>query len=260
MIEIKGIRTADNGGTILIEFEITPNGDEGKGSQRSRSDRRSLLLLPEQYRELKLGKGVVTEEKFRQAEKACEVCRAVRRGRYLLTFGANSGERLRAKLRQRGFSSEVVAEAAEIIAGEGAINEERDAVREAELRVRRGDGRRRVIAHLRSRGYGNEAICRAEEYLDGVDFKEVCRRVIEKKYGGIPKERDERQKCIAAMMRRGFTMAEIRWAGADPDSDPYPYHDNAPVPDNDNDPAPDYALDYAPDYDCDGDNNTFSEN
>ncbi|MCQ2354363.1 MAG: recombination regulator RecX [Clostridia bacterium] len=215
MIEIKGIRTADNGGSILIECEITPDGICGEQNGRGNAERRSLLLLPEQYRELKIRKGIITEEKFDEAQAASRICMAVRKGRYLLSFGANSSENLRRKLRQRGFSADESAKAAEIIESEGAIDERRDALREAELRVRRGEGRRLVIAHLRSKGYNDGAVRDAEAYLDKVDFAEICRKVIKKKYGSLPEDPDERRKCISALMRRGFTSWEIRDAGID---------------------------------------------
>ena len=210
MIEVKSIRTADNGGTILIDVLLTSDEDGKK-------EERSLLLLPEQYRELKIRRGLITREQFDAAEEASVLCQAVRRGRYLLSFGANSSSALCLKLRRKGFPADVAAAAVGIIQSEGAIDEGRDAVRQAELRVRHGEGRQRILSHLRSKGYGSAAIAEAEKYLDGVDFASLCRKVIEKKYGSLPTDRDDRQKCIASLRRLGFTFGQIRQAGLDAD-------------------------------------------
>ena len=210
MIEVKSIRTADNGGTILIDVLLTSDEDGKK-------EERSLLLLPEQYRELKIRRGLITREQFDAAEEASVLCQAVRRGRYLLSFGANSSSALCLKLRRKGFPADVAAAAVGIIQSEGAIDEGRDAVRQAELRVRHGEGRQRILYNLRSKGYGADAMAKAEKYLDGVDFTSLCRKVIEKKYGSLPDARDGRQKCIAALLRLGFTFGQIRGAGLDAD-------------------------------------------
>ena len=95
----------------------------------------------------------------------------------------------------------------------GLIDEKNAARREAERCAAQGRGRRYINARLFSLGYRGEALSEAEEYLDGVDFAELCARVIERRYGGsLPAEPSERDRAVAALMRRGFSSADIRAA------------------------------------------------
>jgi len=50
------------------------------------------------------------------------------------------------------------------------------------------------------------------EYLDTVDFSEICAAVIKKKWGSFPSDRAEAQKAAAALTRLGFTSTDIREA------------------------------------------------
>ena len=209
MKEIRSIRSADNGGAVLVEIWFWPEGSDFSGKCNIR---RVYHLFPEQYRDLKITRGPVDDEKFELIETAGELCAAVKRGRFLLSFGANNAATLRQKLRISGFPAIVAAEAVEIILSEGIINENADAVREAERRVQHGDGRPKILGRLRDHGYCKEAIDAAIVYLNTVDFAEVCRRVIEKKYGALPTDADERRRAIASLMRLGFTGAQIREA------------------------------------------------
>lgn len=209
MKEIRSIRSADNGGAVLVEVWNWPEGADGTGKC---ADRRVYHLFPEQYRDLHVTRGPVDEEQLELIETASELCGAVKRGRFLLSFGANNAATLRQKLRTSGFPAVVAAEAVEIILSEGIIDENADAVREAERRVAHGDGRQKIIGRLREHGYCDEAVNAAVAYLNDVDFTEVCRRVIEKKYGTLPADRDERRRAIASLMRAGFTGSQIREA------------------------------------------------
>lgn len=210
MKEIKRFRSADQGGAVLVEVALS--GEECPGGAAAKPVRRVIPVFAAQFRELGLELGPIDDEKYELLETAGELCGAVRRGRFLLSFGANNAATLRQKLRMSGYAAVVAAEAVEIILSEGIIDENGDAVREAELRVRHGDGREKIIARLREHGYCGEAVTAAVAYLNTVDFAAVCRRVIERKYGTLPTETDERRRAVASLMRAGFSGAQIREA------------------------------------------------
>ena len=60
--------------------------------------------------------------------------------------------------------------------------------------------------------YGDEALGEVKEYLSEIDFVPICRRAIDKKYGGIPTDLDIRKKCIDYLLRQGFSYNEIKKA------------------------------------------------
>lgn len=232
IITVKRIRSADGGGAVVVEFEIRP--DDGSGiapgtadaaDGKEKKEYRSLMLLPAQYRELDIRRGVIGEEFFDRILEASRICEAVRRGAGMLSYGAQSCRALEMKLRRAGFPQECAARAVETLCGEGYIDERRDALREAERALARGWGKRRVLSHLYGRGYRDEALSGAGEYLDGMDFSVSCREVILKKYPQLlagrnteraktaeaaAKLRREREKCVAALMRLGFSSSDIR--------------------------------------------------
>lgn len=205
-IKIVSVREADGGGAVLLGVEICAG--EGK------SERRELMLTAAQYREHRPHRGdELSTEEFDELEVLSETAQAARRGAGILSYGANSRSTLRRKLISKGFSREASDAAVEMLDDAGLIDEKNAARREAERCAAQCRGRKYINARLFSLGYRGEALSEAEEYLDGVDFAELCARVIERRYGGsLPAEPSERDRAVAALMRRGFSSADIRAA------------------------------------------------
>jgi SOS response regulatory protein OraA/RecX len=207
MIEIKSFRAADGGSVILCEIKIC---DEDC------NEKRTYRLLPEQYKELRLKKGEISEGVLSEILDADELCRALRSGRSSLAHSASSEAALKQKLRMKGFSARSAERAVEILVGEDAITEEEDAVREAERCLKKLWGKNRIAAQLRSKGYRRESVDRALLSIEDTDFSVLCRRAIEKKWGTLPKNTEEeptaRDRAVAALLRLGFTMSEINQA------------------------------------------------
>jgi SOS response regulatory protein OraA/RecX len=207
MIEIKSFRAADGGSLILCDIKIC---DEDC------NEKRTYRLLPEQYKELRLKKGEISEDVLADILDADELCRALRSGRASIAHSASSEAALKHKLRMKGFSTRSAEKAVEILVGEDAITEEEDAAREAERCLKKLWGKNRIIAHLRSKGYRHESIDRALLSIDGTDFSAVCRKAIEKKWGSLPKNTEEeptaRDRAVASLLRLGFTVSEINQA------------------------------------------------
>jgi len=202
-ILLKRIVKTENEPYLSLYFEIS----DGERTQKK------VLVIPEgRYFELKLKKGEITEETYDILENDAKECAAYRRGIGILAYGANTSRTLERKLRQRGFDAESAHSAVGRLGEEGFIDESSDAVWLAESCVKKLWGERRIIAHLREKGYGTEAIYAAEDALAEVDFVGNCRRLIEKKYKLFPKDKREAEKAIAALVRYGYSLSQIKRA------------------------------------------------
>ena len=200
---LKRIVKTENEPYLSLYFEIS----DGERTQKK------VLVIPEgRYFELKLKKGEISEELFDILENDAKECAAYRRGIGILAYGANSSRMLERKLRQRGFDGESARSAVGRLNEEGFIDESSDAARLAESCAKKLWGERRIIAHLREKGYGNEAIYVAKDALAEVDFTENCRKLIEKKYKRFPKDKKEAEKAIAALIRYGYSLSQIKSA------------------------------------------------
>ena len=116
------------------------------------------------------------------------------------------------KLIGKGIRGEYADEAIEILSSEIGLDESRDAMRLCELQIEKKIGARRIITYLHGRGYSEEALGEVREYLSGVDFAPICRESAIKKYKEIPKDLDQRKKCIDYLLRQGFSYSDIKRA------------------------------------------------
>ena len=139
-------------------------------------------------------------EKYRATKKALDI----------LAYGRNSARTLVLKLRHRNFAPKVCEEVVALLVEKGYLREDEDVVREAELCVGKYWGMRRILMHLHQKGYDNAAIGTAKEYLAEVDFADLCAQLIRKEYGTLPKDEAERNRVIAAVVRYGYSMTEIK--------------------------------------------------
>ncbi len=147
-----------------------------------------------------------------QLEELADVTAAFSSACASLAFSQCSSKALFRKLLIKGFSKSASEAAVELCELRGYIDEVAMAIRRAEIMVEKMWGRVRILAKLREEGYSDFAIDSAREYLDGVDFSEVCSRVILKKYRKITEERMAREKMYASLARLGFSRTDIREA------------------------------------------------
>ena len=141
-----------------------------------------------------------------------EIEKARQKGLLILGYGAYSAKATKQKLRQKGFSEAAADDAVEYLIEKKFLDEKRDALRLCESLIRKKYGRKRILSSLCAKGYGDEAISAAEEFLDGVDFTELCREVIKIKFKELPKDRSEMQKAIAKLSALGYNIGEIKAA------------------------------------------------
>lgn len=200
------MREADGGGAVLLSIDISAGED--------RTERRELMLTSAQYSAHRLHRGdLLSPSEFDELEELSEAAAAARRGAGILSYGANSRSALRRKLISKGFSKEASDAAVDMLDGAGLIDEKNAALREAERCAQQCRGRRYIEARLYSLGYRGSATAAAAEYLDGVDFADLCAQTIKRRYGErLPAEPKQRDRAVAALMRRGFSAADIRAA------------------------------------------------
>ena len=141
-----------------------------------------------------------------------EIEKAKQKGLLILGYGAYSAKAVKQKLMQKGFSENAADGAIEYLIEKNFIDEKRDAVRLCESLIRKKYGRKRILSSLLSKGYGEKAISAAEEFLEDVDFTELCREIIKTKFKQLPKDRSEMQKAIAKLVALGYNVGEIKVA------------------------------------------------
>ena len=202
-ITIRALRAQHEGAEMLVQL-LLENGEH--------QEQKSLVITTEQYCEFNLTRGPITEEVYEQIEEAAELCRALRSGESLLSYGANSVQALTRKLVGKGYRREVAAEAAERLAGYGLINEERDMKREVEKCLRKLWGAKRISAHLWTKGYAPETMQGLSQILEDIDFSQNCAQLIQKHYGEVPTDADEHRRMLASLSRYGYSLGEIREA------------------------------------------------
>lgn len=201
MFKITSLRASDGGGAVRIDLKR-----EGEKKPES------LYILTTHQRECEFAKGDYPDEAYAVLCRLDGICRAVRSGRRILGYGANSRSALRMKLIGKGIRPEYADEAVEILISESGIDESSDAMRLCELQIAKNIGARRIISYLLGRGYSDESLEDVKEYLAEVDFIPICRRAIERKYGGVPTDFDIKKKCIDYLLRQGFSYNEIKKA------------------------------------------------
>lgn len=201
MIKITSLRASDGGGAIRIDLK---RDGEAKAE--------SFYILAAHQREYEFAKGEYPNEAYEVLLRLDAVCRGVRSGRRILGYGANSKSALRMKLIGKGIEPKCADEAVEILCNESGINEESDALRLCELQISKNIGARRIVSYLHGRGYSEDSLDDVKEYLSKIDFIPICRKAIEKKYGGIPTDFDIKKKCIDYLLRQGFSYNEIKKA------------------------------------------------
>ena len=201
MIKITSLRASDGGGAYRVDVK-----------RENAVKAESFYVLAAHQREYEFAKGEYPDGAYDVLRRLDAVCRGVKSGRRILGYGANSRSALRMKLIGKGIAPEYADEAVEILISESGLSESGDAQRLCELQIAKNIGARRILSYLRGRGYGDDALGEVKEYLSEIDFVPICRRAIDKKYGGIPTDLDIRKKCIDYLLRQGFSYNEIKKA------------------------------------------------
>lgn len=182
-------------------------------SDGEHSERKSLAVSEQDLADFGLCAGAELDvDTYERLEAAAERFEAMRRGMYLLSYGANSRHSLSVKLRRRGYDRQLAESVADELYRRGYINECADAEGVIRACLARKYGKKRIIAKLRERGYENKVICEAFCAFEDVDYAANCAELIRKKYKVLPEDRAELDKLIGALVRYGYSYGEIKGA------------------------------------------------
>lgn len=202
-ILLRGLRADQNGERIFVSVTLE------SGEQ---SESRTLAISAEQYCELNLKRGELTEEMFDRIEEASRFYAAIRCGENLLSYGPATAQALTAKIVRHGHGKAEATAAANHLRRRGLINESEDLRRELEKCLRKHWGAGRIRSHLWTKGFDRDTLEELPMLLEEIDFTEHCVSLIRKHYGGAPTNKEERNRITASLYRYGYTLSEIKEA------------------------------------------------
>ena len=128
--------------------------------------------------------------------------KAIRSAMNMLEYATCSRARLREKLMRKGYAPADVEAALTYVTEQGILNEARDAAHAVEyLANARLYGKRKIVESLLAKGYRREHLEAAD--WEEIDFTAICVKYLARN------QKADRDKTIAAAVRRGFSMREI---------------------------------------------------
>ncbi len=197
------IRAADGGAVLLLSVEY--DGETGPERRELSVFAARLEKMPET--------GLISHELLEMLCREDAMYHAMSAGMRALSAGDVSGANLTWRLSHKGIPRAVAREAVRDLAQKGYLDEERGALRETEKGLAKLWGERRILAELRAKGYGDAALSAARERLSCEDGVARCRQLLQKRRMVAPADdRRAADKLIAALMRYGYTAAQIRTA------------------------------------------------
>lgn len=177
-------------------------------------ERLTFVLLEELVDDMELCEGGIDTERLSELELLANVTRAYISACASFAYSSRSLVAIEKKLRVKGFGQEARDMAIELIRRKGFVDEDMLAQRRAELLTEKLWGRSRIIMQLRADGFPKTAVASACEYLDTVDFENVCLALIKKKKFSPPSDRREADKAYSSLIRYGHSSSDIRAAFA----------------------------------------------
>lgn len=192
-------------GEIIVAFELRD------GDRRSTS---RFLISDSAYIELSVSVGVSNAYTYDAVERESKIYAAYKKALYLLGFASSSRRELHRKLVSKGYDAEFSVLALDRLEANGLLCEADFALREAEKCLSKLWGPSRIRAHLLEKGYSTESVDNVFFAFEdnGVDFDQSCALLVKKKYSRIPTDKKELQKMIAALMRYGYSLSQIKQA------------------------------------------------
>ena len=153
----------------------------------------------------------VTPETFGMMLADSQRCEAVTRALGYLKAAPLSYKGLHMKLKTAGCSDDAADAALALVRRKRLIDEETQAADIAEAQVRlKKRGRGRVVMYLQSKGYSAEIARRGADSVDEELYRAALKDAIFKKCRGVvPRDKAQRDKLIASIVRQGFSVGEI---------------------------------------------------
>ena len=143
-----------------------------------------------------------------------EIRRAREKALILLSYSDYTEKRIREKLKASGFSDEVTEQVIFYLNERGYIDEAKFLKSFCYYCVEKKlYGKRKLLAAINEKGFDRECV---EEELENIlsdfDFVEICKKQIEKAKRTDISDRASREKLIASLSRKGFSLSEIKEA------------------------------------------------
>ncbi len=189
--------------SVIISVELS-NGQEHESVE--------FILLDELFLSLDVGVGEIDPEKLSMLDIYSEATAAFFSACSSFAYVPSSLRALYQKLIGKGFSRDASSMAIDIVRDRGFVDEMSIAHRRAELMLKKLWGRQRILRKLREEGFPDHALEYVSSFLEDVDFAERCECVIEKKFDGVPEDRQERDRMYASLSRLGYSLADIKRA------------------------------------------------
>lgn len=153
----------------------------------------------------------ITEEEFLGMDRSAALSRAIARMKGILSYSGVSRRMLIQKLKGYDFSEEICTTAANYAVEHGMVREDVQVEHAVDTYLRRKYwGRRRIAAELSAKGYPREVIESALADIPEEDFMHALHVILERKYGEIPADPQEKQKMILSLLRMGYSGNEIK--------------------------------------------------
>jgi regulatory protein len=151
------------------------------------------------------------DSKASQEPQEATLRKAKLKALHLLERMDRTEAQLREKLLQAEFAPEIVEQAIAYVYSFGYLDDERYVRNYMECRQQQ-KSRRQLIQELQyKKGVSPELIQKVCEELETVDEKMMIRRFLEKKhYDPFQTDEKQQQKLMAALLRMGFQMNDIR--------------------------------------------------
>ena len=153
----------------------------------------------------------ITEEDYLGMDRSAALSRAIARMKGILSYSGVSRRTLIQKLKGYDFSEEICTCAADYAVEHGMVREDVQVEHAVDTYLRRKYwGRRRILAELSAKGYPREVIESALADIPEEDFMHALHVILERKYGEIPADPQEKQKMILSLLRMGYSGNEIK--------------------------------------------------
>ena len=199
---IKNIQETKNGMTVEVSGYF--GDDEG-------TTNKEYTVPIEMFSDFFVSEGTkIDDSKLEELVQAAEFNRAYQRALVMLGNSDYSKYRLEKTLIYKGFSKKISEKVAKFCVDKGYINEDRQAMDQAEYFVSsKCWGKKRICADLMSKGYNKNSIMNAIGSIDEDEFKEACRKQIKKRFLTPYTDNKEKARRISVLARLGFEYSVI---------------------------------------------------
>lgn len=154
---------------------------------------------------------VISEEDYLSMDHSAALSRAIARMKGILSYSGVSRRTLIQKLKGYDFSEEICACAADYAVEHGMVRENVQVEHAIDTYLRRKYwGRRRIVAELSAKGYPRDVIEAALAEIPDEEFMHTLHVIIDRKYGEVPADPQEKQKMILSLLRMGYSGNEIK--------------------------------------------------